>query len=59
MFLDNRTVSERKVIVYTDPEDEDFARPNGKVLFKHRWVQASDGTMTEHGWVFKEVYTSQ
>lgn len=22
--------------------------------FKHRWVQATDGSMTEHAWVFKE-----
>jgi len=54
LFLDGRNTPERKVIVYLDPADKDFARPDGKVSFKHRWVQSRDGTMTEHAWVFKE-----
>lgn len=54
LFLDGRETPERKVIVYLDPADKDFARPDGKVFFKHRWVQSKDGTMTENAWVFKE-----
>ena len=42
------------VVVYTDPTDKDFCSPDGKVVFKHRWVQSADGRMTEHAWVFKE-----
>ena len=45
---------ERKVIIYTDPVDKDFNAPDGKVYFKHRWVQSKDGSITEHAWVFKE-----
>lgn len=41
-------------MVYTDPADTDFNTPDGKVTFKHRWVQSADGRMTEHAWVFKE-----
>lgn len=37
-----------------DPTDKDFSSPDGKVAFKHRWVQSADGGMTEHAWVFKE-----
>lgn len=58
LYLDGRRLPERKVVVYLDPDDEDFSDPNGKVSFKHRWVQADDGTMTEHAWVFKEVFPS-
>jgi len=54
LFLDGRKTPERKVIIYLDPADKDFARPDGKVFFKHRWVQSKDGTMSEHAWVFEE-----
>lgn len=54
LYLDGRRKPERKIIVYTDPADEDFNSPNGKVTFKHRWVQSADGKMIEHAWVFKE-----
>lgn len=37
-----------------DPTDKDFSSPDGKVAFKHRWVQSADGRITEHAWVFKE-----
>lgn len=54
LFLDGRKTPERKVIVYLDPTDEHFAHPDGRVAFKHRWVQSRDGTMTENAWVFEE-----
>ncbi len=54
LYLDGRETPERKIIVYTDPADEDFSSPDGKVAFKHRWVQSADGTMIEYAWVFKE-----
>lgn len=54
LYLDGRRTPERKIIVYTDPNDKDFKSPDGKVLFKHRWVQSKNGRMTEHAWVFKE-----
>ena len=54
LYLDGRRKPERKIIVYTDPADEDFNSPDGKVSFKHRWVQSADGKMIEHAWVFKE-----
>ena len=54
LYLDGRRIPERKIIVYTDPADKDFNSPDGKVAFKHRWVQSIDGRMTEHAWVFKE-----
>lgn len=58
LYLDGRRTPERRVVVYLDPDNEDFTGPDGKVLFKHRWVQTSDDTMTEHAWIFKEVYFS-
>lgn len=54
LYLDGRRKPERKIIVYTDPADEDFNSPDGKVAFKHRWVQSADGKLIEHAWVFKE-----
>lgn len=54
LYLDGRRIPERKIIVYTDPTDKDFNAPDGKVAFKHRWVQSADGRMTEHAWQFKE-----
>ena len=54
LYLDGRRIPERKIIVYTNPADKDFNSPDGKVVFKHRWVQSADGRMTEHAWVFKE-----
>lgn len=59
LYLDGRTVPERNLIVYLDPDDQDFTRPNGKILFKHRRVQSSDGTITDYAWVFKEVFISR
>ena len=53
LYLDGRRIPERKIIVYTDPADKDFNSPDGKVAFKHRWVQSVDGRMTEHAWVFR------
>ena len=55
LFLDGRQKAERRIVVYLDPKDEDFSPPNGKVKFKSRWVQGSDGAMREHSWVFKDV----
>lgn len=54
LYLDGRRNPERRIIVYTNPADSDFTHPDGKVSFRHRWVQSKDGTMTEHAWVFKE-----
>ena len=54
LYLDGRRVPERKIIVYIDPADKDFNPPDGKVAFKHRWVQSADGKMIEYAWVFKE-----
>ena len=45
---------ERKAIIYTDPGDSDFQRPDGKVLLKCRTVQFKDGRIIDHGWMFKE-----
>lgn len=55
LFLDGRQKAERKIVVYLDPMDEDFAYPDGKVAFKSRWVQGNDGKLNEHSWVFKDV----
>lgn len=55
LFLDGRQKAERKVIVYLNPNDEDFAYPDGKVTFRSRWVQGNDGSLKEHSWVFKDV----
>ena len=54
LYLDGRRIPERKIVVYINPADKDFNSPDGKVAFKHRWVQSADGRMTEHAWVFKE-----
>lgn len=54
LYLDGRMQSERKAIIYTDPNDRDFHRPDGKVLLRHRMVQYKDGRIIEHGWAFKE-----
>ena len=45
---------ERKAIIFTDPSDSHFDRPDGKVLLNHRLVQLKDGRIIEHGWAFKE-----
>lgn len=55
IYLDGRRKAERKIIVYLDPDDEDFNRPDGKVQFKTRWVEGRDGKLREHGWMFKDV----
>lgn len=55
MYLDGRSKAERKLVVYLDPDDEDFNRPDGRVSFKTRWVEGKDGKLREHGWVFKDV----
>ena len=54
LYLDGRRLPERKIIVYIDPADKDFNPPDGKVAFKHRWVQSANGKMIEYAWVFKE-----
>ena len=40
--------------MYLDPADKDFNAPDGKVHFRHRWVQSKNGSLTEQAWVFKE-----
>ena len=45
---------ERWAIIYTDPNDSDFRRPNGKVMLRNRTVQLKDGRIIELGWTFKE-----
>ena len=54
LYLDGRMQPERKAIIYTDPNDSDFHRPDGKVLIRHRMVQSKDGRIIEHAWAFKE-----
>lgn len=54
LFIDGRTIPERRNMVYLNESDGDFAHPDGKVLFKHRRVHEEDGTTTEHAWIFKE-----
>jgi hypothetical protein len=55
LYLDGRKKAERKAIIYLDPDDEDFVKPNGEVILKYRWVQLENGTMKEQAWVFKDV----
>lgn len=54
LYLDGRMKPERRTIIYTDPDDREFNRPDGKVFFRHRMVQFKDGRIIEHGWAFKE-----
>ena len=55
LFLDGRTKPERKVIVYLDPDDDDYHYPSGEVVISTRWAQGQDGTIKEQAWVFKDV----
>ncbi|KAI9791656.1 MAG: hypothetical protein M1835_000207 [Candelina submexicana] len=55
LYIDGRSKPERRVVVYLDPEDDDFNAPEGKVSFKSRWVQGRDGRLQEHTWLFKDV----
>lgn len=55
LFLDGRQKPERRIVVYLDPDDEDFSQPDGKVKFKSRWVQGHDGNLEEHSWVFRDI----
>ena len=55
MYLDGRDKPERRVIVYLDPHDEDYNKPDGEVTIKTRWAQGKDGTLKEQAWVFKDV----
>lgn len=55
LYLDGREEPERRVIVYLDPEHEDFAFPEGKVKFKRRCVQGKDGTIKELCWIFRDL----
>jgi hypothetical protein len=54
LYLDGRRKAERKLIVYLDPNHEDFG-PGGKSIFKSRWVQTQDGGIQEHAWVFNDI----
>ncbi|KAI9812330.1 MAG: hypothetical protein M1827_004779 [Pycnora praestabilis] len=55
LYLDGREKPERKIIVYLDPNDSDYNKPNGKVQFKTRWVEGKDGNLREHAWLFRDV----
>ncbi|KAL8862095.1 MAG: hypothetical protein Q9178_001550 [Gyalolechia marmorata] len=55
LYLDGRGKPERRIVVYLDPNDEDFNRPDGLVKFKCRCVQGRDGVLKEHAWVFKDI----
>ncbi|KAL8785974.1 MAG: hypothetical protein Q9213_003050 [Squamulea squamosa] len=55
LYLDGRRKPERKIVVYLDPNDEDFNQPAGLVKFKCRTVQGCDGFLREHAWVFKDI----
>lgn len=54
LYLDGRRKAERKVIVYLDPNHEDFG-PGGTSIFRSRWVQTQDGGIQEHAWVFNDI----
>ncbi len=54
LYLDGRRVPERQLVLYLDPDDSDFAWPDGKHTFKNRWVSCEDGAMKEVVWVFKD-----
>jgi hypothetical protein len=55
LYVDGRRDPERKVVVYLDPEDDDFNQPTGEVLMKARWVQRKNGDLREESWVFGDV----
>ncbi|KAL8806349.1 MAG: hypothetical protein Q9182_001379 [Xanthomendoza sp. 2 TL-2023] len=55
LYLDGRKEPERKIVVYLDPNDEDFNAPSGQVSFKCRYSQRSDGDLEEQAWVFKDI----
>ena len=55
LYLDGREKPERKVIVYLDPEDDDFTWPDGRVFFKNRWAETQAGGLVERSWVFRNV----
>ncbi|KAI9828225.1 MAG: hypothetical protein M1819_004581 [Sarea resinae] len=55
LYLDGREKPERKLIIYLDPEDEEFNEPDGMVVFKTRWVEGKDGKLREHVWLFQDV----
>ncbi|KAL8853498.1 MAG: hypothetical protein Q9221_001657 [Calogaya cf. arnoldii] len=55
LYLDGRRKPERRIVVYLDPNDEDFNPPNGLVKFKSRTVQGLDGVIEEHAWVFRDI----
>ncbi|KAL8813626.1 MAG: hypothetical protein Q9200_000108 [Gallowayella weberi] len=55
LYLDGRKKPERRIVIYLDPNDEDFNQPFGKVSFKSRCVQGRDGLMREQAWVFKDI----
>ncbi|KAL9026398.1 MAG: hypothetical protein Q9196_004931 [Gyalolechia fulgens] len=55
LYLDGRIKPERTLIVYLDPNDDDFSHPNGEVMFKCRHVQGENGSVNEQAWVFKEI----
>lgn len=54
LYLDGRRKAERKLIVYLDPNHEDFGT-GGKSIFRSRWVQTQDGGIQEHAWVFNDI----
>jgi len=55
MYLDGRSKAERRIVVYLDPDDDDFNKPDGRAQFKTRWVEGRDGKLREHAWMFKDV----
>ncbi|KAL8843318.1 MAG: hypothetical protein Q9170_000176 [Blastenia crenularia] len=55
LYLDGRKKPERRIVVYLDPNDDDFNRPSGQVKFKCRCVQGRDGFLKEQAWIFRDV----
>lgn len=55
LYLDGRTKPERRVILYLNPKDPDFAKPSGLVTFKYRQVEGRDGQLRNFAWHFAEV----
>ena len=43
------------MIVYLDPNDDDFTPPYGEIQFRYRTLQTRDGRLKEQSWVFKDI----
>ena len=59
LYLDGREKAERRVIVYLDPEYEDFSPgfkgDTARQIMRSRLVRGNDGSIHEHAWIFKDI----